>query len=137
MLIVGDFVSGKINALSNLINNQVDFDKIYLPICNRCIWSKISIFNQQSRKSRFKQYDDPKVFIASSTDMQDVYKNIEEYNPGTKRKMLIIFDNMIADMINNKKLNPVGIELFLRGTKLNISIVFITQPILKWQKKLD
>ena len=58
--------------------------------------------------------------------MQDVYKNIEEYNPGTKRKMLIIFDNMIADMINNKKLNPVGIELFLRGTKLNISIVFIT-----------
>ena len=63
--------------------------------------------------------------------MQDVYKNIEEYNPGTKRKMLIIFDNMIADMINNKKLNPVGIELFLRGTKLNISIVFITQSILK------
>ena len=63
--------------------------------------------------------------------MEDVYKNIEEYNPGTKRKILIIFDNMIADMINIKKLNPVGIELFLRGTKLNISIVFITQPILK------
>ena len=137
MLIVGDFVSGKINALLNLINNQADFDKIYLAICNRCIWSKISIFNQQTRKSRFKQYDDPKVFIASSTDMEDVYKNIEEYNPGTKRKILIIFDNMIADMINIKKLNPVGIELFLRGTKLNISIVFITQPILKWQKKLN
>ena len=69
--------------------------------------------------------------------MEDVYKNIEEYNPGTKRKILIIFDNMIADMINIKKLNPVGIELFLRGIKLNISIVFITQPILKWQKKLN
>ena len=63
-----------------------------------------------------------------SNDMQDVYKNIEDYNPGTKRKILIVFDDMIADMINNKKLNPVVTELFIRGKKkLNISIVFITQ----------
>ena len=59
--------------------------------------------------------------------MQDVYKNIEDYNPGKKRKILIVFDDMIADMINNKKLNPVVTELFIRGRKLNISIVFITQ----------
>ena len=58
--------------------------------------------------------------------MQDVYKNIEDYNPGKKRKVLIIFDDMIADMINNKKLNPIVTELFIRGRKLNISIVFIT-----------
>ena len=59
--------------------------------------------------------------------MQDVYKNIEDYNPGKKRKILIVFDDMIADMINNKKLNPVVTELFIRGRKLNISIAFITQ----------
>ena len=59
--------------------------------------------------------------------MQDIYKNIEDYNPIKKRKVLIIFDDMIADMINNNKLNPIVTELFIRGRKLNISIVFITQ----------
>ena len=59
--------------------------------------------------------------------MQDVYKNIEDYNTGKKRKILIVFDDMIADMINNKRLNPTVTELFIRGRKLNISIVFITQ----------
>ena len=49
--------------------------------------------------------------------MQDVYKNIEEYNVGKKRKILIAFDDMIADIINNKKLNPVVTELFIRGRK--------------------
>ena len=58
--------------------------------------------------------------------MQDVYKNIEDYNPGKRRKILIIFDDMIADMINNKKLDPVVTELYIRGGKLNIFIVFIT-----------
>ena len=58
--------------------------------------------------------------------MQDVYKNIEEYNPNIKGKVLIVFDDMIADMINNKKLNPVVTELFIKGRKRNISIVFIT-----------
>ena len=62
-----------------------------------------------------------------SDNMQDVYKNIEEYNPGKKRKVLIVFHDMIADMINNKKLNPIVTELFIRGRKPNISIVFITQ----------
>ena len=59
--------------------------------------------------------------------MQDVYKNIEEYNIGNKSKILIVFDDMIADMINNKKLNSIVTELFIRGKKLNISLVFITQ----------
>ena len=57
--------------------------------------------------------------------MQDVYKNIEEYNIGKKRKILIVFDDMIVDMINNKNLNPVVTELFIIGRKLNILIVFI------------
>ena len=62
-----------------------------------------------------------------SNDMLDVYKNIEDYNPGKKIKVLIVFDDIAADMINNKKLNPIVTELFIRGRKLNISVVFITQ----------
>ena len=64
-----------------------------------------------------------------SNDMQDVYKNIEDYNPTKKRKVLIILDDMI-DM----KLNPIVTELFIRGRKLNISIVFITQSYFKVPK---
>ena len=59
--------------------------------------------------------------------MVDIYKNIEEYNPSKKWKILIVFDDMIADMISNKKLNPVATALFIRRRKLNISLVFITQ----------
>ena len=66
--------------------------------------------------------------------MQYVYKNIEEYNLGKKRKVLIFFDVMIADMIDNEKLNPAVTELFIRGRKLNISIVFITQSYFKLSK---
>ena len=59
--------------------------------------------------------------------MQDVYKNIDEYNTDKERKILIVFDDMIADMINNNKLNSILTELFIRGGKLNISLLFITQ----------
>ena len=59
--------------------------------------------------------------------MQDVYRNIDEYNADKERKILIVFDVMIADMINNKKLNSIVTNLFIRGRKLNISFVFITQ----------
>ena len=59
--------------------------------------------------------------------MVGIYKNIEYYNPNKKRKILIVFDDMIADMLNNKKLNPIVSELFIRGRKLNISLAFITQ----------
>ena len=59
--------------------------------------------------------------------MLDAYKNIEDYNTDKKRKVLIVFDDMIADMVNNRKLNPVVSELFIRPRKLNISIVFFTQ----------
>ena len=59
--------------------------------------------------------------------IHDVYKNIDEYNLDKENKILIIFDDMIADMIHNKKLNSIVTELFMRGRKLNISLVFITQ----------
>ena len=69
-----------------------------------------------------------------SNDMSDVYKNIEDYNPDKERKVLIVFDDMIADMINNKRLSPVMTELFIRGRKLDTSIVFITQCYFKVSK---
>ena len=59
--------------------------------------------------------------------MDNIYKNIEEYSLNKKRKILIVFDDMIVDMFSNKKLNSTGTELFIRGRKLNISLVFITQ----------
>ena len=68
--------------------------------------------------------------------MQDVYKSFEEYNLGKKRKVLIVFDDVIADMISNEKLKPVVTELFIRDIKLNISIVFITQSYFKVPKEV-
>ena len=69
--------------------------------------------------------------------MVDIYKNIEDYNSNKKRKILIVFDDMIADMLSNKKLNPVVTELFISGRKLNISLVFLHNVILLCQKILD
>ena len=68
--------------------------------------------------------------------MQDVYKNIEGYNLGKKRNVLIVFDDMIAGKINNKNLHPIVTELFIRGRKLNISVVFITQSYFKVPKDM-
>ena len=65
--------------------------------------------------------------------MQGIYKNIDDYNLRNKLKVLIVFDDMIADMINNK-LNPIVTELFIRGRKINISIVFIMQSYFKVPK---
>ena len=63
--------------------------------------------------------------------MHDVYTNINDYNVDKDRKILIVFDDMIADIIKNKKLNSIVIELFIKGRKLNISLVFITQSYFK------
>ena len=79
-------------------------------------------------------FNDPKAFIEYSNDMHDVYKNIDEYNPDKENKILIVFDDMIADMIHNKKLNSIVTELFIRGRKLNISLVFIIQSYFKVPK---
>ena len=66
--------------------------------------------------------------------MRNVYKNIDEYNVDKDRKILIVFDDMIADIIKNKKLNSIVTKLFIRGRKLNIYLVFITQSYFKVPK---
>ena len=82
-------------------------------------------------KIGLNHYDDLKAFIEYSNYLQDVFKNIEEYNLSKKQKVFTIFDDMIAVMINNKKLTLVVTELFIRGRKLNISIVILTQSYSK------
>ena len=69
-----------------------------------------------------------------SNDKCNVYKNINYYNPDKENKLLIVFGDMISDMINNKMLNSIVTELFIRGIKLNISLVFITQSFFKVPK---
>ena len=81
-----------------------------------------------------KQFNDPKAFIEYSNNMHNDYKNIDHYNPDKENKILIVFNDMVADMINNKKLNSIITELFIRGRKLNISLVFITQTYFKVPK---
>ena len=72
-----------------------------------------------------------------SNNMYDIYKNIEEYNPNKKRKTLIVFDDMTADMQNNEKRNKIVNELFIIRRKLNTPLVFITQSYLKYQQGLE
>ena len=79
-------------------------------------------------------FNDTKAFIEFSNYIHDVYKNIDEYNPDKGNKILIVFDDITADMINNKRLNSIVTELFIRGRKLNIYLAFITQSYLEVPK---
>ena len=136
ILIIGGSGSGKTNALLNLIENQPDIDKIYL-YAKDPYEAKYQYLINKRESVGINHFNDPKAFIEYSNDMQDVYKNIDEYNTDKERKILIVFDNMIADMINNKKLNSIVTELFIRGRKLNISLVFTTQSYLKVPKDVN
>ena len=81
-------------------------------------------------------FNDPKTYIEYSNNMHKVYKNIDDYNPDKDNKNLIVFDDIIPDMINNTKLNSIVTDLFIRGRKLNISLCFITQSYFKVPKVL-
>ena len=133
ILIIGSSGSGKTNALLNLINNQPDIDKIYL-YAKDPHEKKYQYLINKREEVGLDHFNDPKTFIEYLNDMRDVYKNIEDYNLGREHKILIVFYDMIADMINNKKLNPIGTEWFIRGRQLNISIAFITQSYFKVPK---
>ena len=85
-------------------------------------------------KVGLKRFNDPKAFIEYSNDMCNVYRNINYCNPDKENKILIVFDDMIADMIQNKKLNSIVTELFITGRILKISLVFITQSYFKVPK---
>ena len=98
ILIIGGSRPGKKNALLNLINNQPDIDKICL-YAKDPYEAKYQFLVNKREKVGLNHFYDPKAFMEYSNEMQDNYKNIEDYNPIKKRKILIVFDDMIADMI--------------------------------------
>ena len=110
ILINGGSGSGKTNLLLNLIESQADIDKTYL-------------YAQDPYESKCQYLINKRECVGRN-----------HYNPDKEKKILIVFDDMIADMIHNKKLNSIVTELFIRGRKLNISIVFITQSYFKVPK---
>ena len=117
----------------NLIENQPEIDKIYL-YAKGPYEAKYQYLINKRENVGINHFNDPKAFIEYSNDMHDVYKNIYDYNPDKENKILKVFDDMIAAMIHNKKLNSVVNELFIRGRKLNISLVLITQSYFKVPK---
>ena len=133
ILIIGGSGSGKTNVLLNLIENQPGIDKIYL-YAKDPYEAKYQYLINKREGVGINHFNDPKAFIEYSNDMHDVYKNIDDYNPDKENKILIVFDDMIADMIHNKKLNSIVTELFIRDRKLNISLVFIIQSYFKVPK---
>ena len=133
ILIIGGFGSGKTIALLSLIEIQPDINKTYL-YSKDPYEVKYQYLIDIREKVGIDDFDNPKAFIEYSDDMHDVYKNINEYNIDKDCKMLIAFDDMIANMINNKKLNSLVTKLFIRGRKLTISLVFITQSCFKVPK---
>ena len=117
----------------NLIENQPDIDKIYL-YAKDPYEAKYQYLIKVREKVGMDHHNNPRAYIEYSNDMRNVYKSINYYNPDKENKILIVFDDMMADMIHNKKLDSIVTELFIRGRKLNISLVFITQSHLKVPK---
>ena len=126
ILIIGGSGSGKTNALINLINEQDDIYKIDLYVKDLSE-PKYEFFVKKHENAGIKHLNDINAFIECSNTMGNVYQNIDDYNISRKRKILIVFDDMIADIMSNKKFQAIIKELFIRCRKFNISLVFITQ----------
>ena len=121
------------NREPNLIENQREIDKIYLYVKDP-YQAKYQYLVKIRGKVGRDYHNDPRSYIEYSNYKHDVYGNICEYNPDPENKIIIVFDDMIADMIDNKKLDSIVTELFIRGRKLNISLVFIMQSYFKVPK---
>ena len=102
MLIVGGSGPGKTNQLLNLINHEPGIDRIYLYAKN-LYEVKYQLLIKRRESTGLKYLNTSKAFIEYTNDMDDILKNIEEYNSNKKRKILILFDDMIADKLNDKK----------------------------------
>ena len=129
MLTIRQFGSGKTNALLNLIEKQDNdslIDKIYLH-SKDLSEPKYQFLIKKSEDAGINNLGAPSAFKEYSNTMDDVYNNIDDYSPRRKRKIIIVFDDMIADIMTNKRFQAINKELFIRCRKLNISLVFITQ----------
>ena len=126
MLIIGPSGSGKTNTLLHLIDKFHPIDKLYL-YPKDTDEEKYQYLINKREQVRIKNLNDPHVFMEYSNDMNDVLENINNYNKNRDKKVLVIFDDMIADIMRSEKFKAIVKELFIRCRKLNISIVFITQ----------
>ena len=126
IIVIDGCGSGKSNALLNLISEQNDTDKIYL-YTKDLSERKYEYLIKKRENAGIKHLNNPKAFIEGSNTMNDVYENINDYNPIRKIKVLIVFDDMIADNKGNKNLQAIIEELFIRCRELNISLAFVTQ----------
>ena len=126
VLIIRGSGSGETNALLNLINEQNDIDKSYL-YARDISEPKYEYLIKKRKDAGIKNLNDPNAFIQCFNSMDDVFENIHDYNPSRRRKVLIDFDYMIADIMANKKFQATIKELFIRCRKQNISLVFITE----------
>ena len=117
ILIIGEVGSRKTNVLSNLIKHQkLDSDKNYLYLKDP-FELKYQLLTNGREKVEIENINNSKAFIDYSQTIDDVYENLEDYNPTKKRRVLVVFDDMILDMQSNKNLSPIVTELFLRGKK--------------------
>ena len=129
MLIIGPSASGKTNALLNLIQKQdtdVPIDRIYL-YGKDLSEPKYQLLIKKLEDAEIKHLNDPSAFIGYSNTINDVYNNIDDYNPKRKGKNLIVFNDMIADVMNKKTFQAIIKDLFIRCRKLNVFFIFITQ----------
>ena len=126
-LIIGPSGSGNINYLLNSVQKDNNIiDKIYL-YAKDLEEPKYQLLIKKREQAGIKNLKDKNVFIEYSNNMDDIYDDINDYNKKRKRKVLIIFDDMISHIMSNKKAQQVLKELFIRCRKLNISLCFLTQ----------
>ena len=117
----------------NLIIEQNDIDKIYF--CAKDLSEpKYEYLIKKREDAGIKHLNDPNAFIEYSNTIDNVYENINDYNPSRRRKKLIVFDDMIADIMTNKRFQAIIKELSIRCRKLNISLVFIPQSYFRIPK---
>ena len=133
MLIIGPSGSGKTNTLLHLINNLHPIDKIYL-YAKDIHEPKYQYLINKREEAGIKNINDPHAFIEYSDDMNDVLDGINDYNKNRDKKVIIVFDDMIADIEYNKNFKRIIKELFYRARKINVSIVFITQSYFRTSK---
>ena len=126
MLIIGPSGPGKTNTLLHLMNNLHPIDKIYL-YAKDIHEPKYEYLINKREQAEIKNLNDPHAFIEYSDDMDDVLDDINKYNKNRDKKVLTVFDDMIADIEYNKKFKRIIKELFYRARKINVSIVFIPQ----------
>ena len=126
ILIIGGSGLGKTNTLLNFISHQDDIDRLYLHT-EDLSEQKYEFLIKKREDAEIKHLNDPEAFIECSNTINDVYKNIDNYNQSRKRKILIVFDDMVADIMTNKKFQAIIKELFIRCRKVSISHVFNTQ----------